>query len=81
MSKSAINPNRKISGLSELADLMNELESRLNAHTEEATNALYSQMDGIEVYEPTEQEIEEMYSARDLEDVASGYCQALNDSF
>lgn len=97
MSKSAINPNRTIKGLAEirdsryplnldnrmpaLADMMQELESRLNAHTEEETNALYAQLDEIASYEPTDAEIEEMYSARDLEDVGCSYMQALNDSF
>lgn len=97
MSKSAINPNRKISGLSEirdaryplqldnrmpaLSDMMQELEARLNANSDAETNALYAQLDEIEMYEPTESEIEEMYSARDLEDVGCSYMQALNDSF
>lgn len=97
MKNSAINPNRTIKGLAEirdaryplnlsdkmpaLADLMQELETRLNANSEAETNALYSQLDEIEAYEPSEEEIEEMYSARDLEDVGCSYMQALNDSF
>lgn len=91
----SINPNRQIKGLSEIrdaryplnlnprmesiADMMQELETRLNSYTQQETDELYAQLDEIEA--PSEEEINEMYSARDLEDIASDYCRALNDSF